>query len=91
MWLAQSAGVEIPEVRLIPLNALEGLPDINLPDEHLAYAIRRFDREGGQRIHAEDMAQVLFRYPHEKYDGPNVEQIGRVLREFTIDGLARDP
>ncbi|HSP59310.1 MAG TPA: HipA domain-containing protein [Halomonas sp.] len=88
MWLAQSAGVEVPEVRLIPLNALEGLPAINLPDEHLAYAIRRFDREGGQRIHIEDMSQVLFRYPHEKYDGPNVEQIGRVLREFTTDGLA---
>ncbi|GHE21790.1 type II toxin-antitoxin system HipA family toxin [Halomonas urumqiensis] len=87
MWMAQSAGVEIPEIRLIPLNALEGLPAINLPDEHLAYAIRRFDREGGQRIHAEDMAQVLFRYPHEKYDGPNYEQIGRLLREFTTDGL----
>lgn len=93
MWLAQSAGVEIPEIRLIPLDALDGLPALNLPNEQLAYAIRRFDREAEQhgnagRIHAEDMAQVLFRYPHEKYDGPNYEQLGRLLREFTDDGLA---
>ncbi|WP_331280877.1 HipA domain-containing protein [Litchfieldella xinjiangensis] len=39
-------------------------------------------------MHAEDMAQVLFRYPHEKYEGPNYEQLGRLLREFTTDGLA---
>ena len=88
MWLAQSAGVEVPEIRLVSLNALEGLPDINLPPEQLAYAIRRFDRKAEQRIHVEDMAQVLFRYPHEKYDGPNYEQLGRLLREFTDDGLA---
>ncbi|WP_240609959.1 type II toxin-antitoxin system HipA family toxin [Billgrantia endophytica] len=88
MWLAQSAGVDIPEIRLIPLSALKGLPAINLPDEQVAYAIRRFDREGERRIHAEDMAQVLFRYPHEKYDGPNYERIGRLMREFTVDGLA---
>lgn len=88
MWLAQSAGVEIPEIRLISLNALEGLPAINLPEEQVAYAIRRFDRDGEQRIHAEDMAQVLFRYPHEKYDGPNYERLGRLIREYTDDGLA---
>ncbi|WP_355661632.1 type II toxin-antitoxin system HipA family toxin [Halomonas salifodinae] len=88
MWLAESAGVEIPEIRLIPLSDLIGLPEINLPDERLAYAIRRFDRQGERRIHAEDLAQVLFRYPHEKYDGPGYERIGRLLREFTADGLA---
>jgi len=88
MRLAESAGVEIPEIRLIPLGALEGLPDINLPDEPHAYAIRRFDRVQETRVHTEDMAQVLFRYPHEKYDGPSYEQIGRLLREFTGDGLA---
>lgn len=88
MRLAESAGVEIPEVRLISLSALEGLPDINLPDETWAYAIRRFDREPAGRVHTEDLAQVLFRYPHEKYDGPSYEQIGRLLREFTGDGLA---
>lgn len=88
MWLAESVGVEIPEIRLVPLSDLVALPGINLPDEEVAYAIRRFDRQGEQRIHAEDIAQVLFRYPHEKYDGPSYEQIGKLLREFTTDGLA---
>ncbi|MDN3520757.1 type II toxin-antitoxin system HipA family toxin [Halomonas ramblicola] len=88
MRLAEKAGVEIPDIRLIPLERLEGVPALNLPREAHAYAIRRFDREGGERVHAEDMAQVLFCYPHEKYDGPSYEQIGRLLREFTGDGHA---
>ncbi|SEM14344.1 type II toxin-antitoxin system HipA family toxin [Halomonas daqiaonensis] len=88
MRLAESAGVEIPDIRLISLEALDGLPDINLPDEPHAYAIRRFDRLREGRVHTEDMAQALFRHPHEKYDGPSYEQMGRLLREFTGDGLA---
>lgn len=88
MRLAEAAGVTIPEIRLVPLEVLDGLPELNLPDEPLAYAIRRFDRAGSERVHAEDFAQVLFRYPHEKYAGPSYEQIGRLVREFSADGMA---
>ncbi|MDY7116766.1 HipA domain-containing protein [Halomonas sp. SSL-5] len=88
MRLAEAVGVTIPEIRLIPLEELEGLPRLNLPDEPMAYAIKRFDRAGSERVHAEDFAQVLFRYPHEKYAGPSYEQIGRLVREFSADGMA---
>ncbi|MCE0732053.1 HipA domain-containing protein [Halomonas sp. G15] len=88
MRLAEAAGVTIPEIRLIPLEELDGLPRLNLPDEPMAYAIKRFDRAGSERVHAEDFAQVLFRYPHEKYSGPSYEQIGRLIREFSADGMA---
>lgn len=88
MQLAKISGVDVPEVRLVELKALEGLPDINLPAEEWVYAIRRFDRLIEDRQHTEDMAQVLFRYPHEKYQGPNYEQIGRLIRDYTQDGLA---
>ncbi|WP_148255135.1 type II toxin-antitoxin system HipA family toxin [Aidingimonas lacisalsi] len=88
MQLAEAGGVEIPEVRLAALGDLEGLPAISLPDEEWVYAIKRFDRLDGARQHAEDLAQVLVRYPHDKYGTTNYEQIGKLLRTYTQDGLA---
>ncbi len=45
MKLAELVGVEIPEIKLVELNKLGNLPQINLPDEKLAFAIKRFDRK----------------------------------------------
>jgi len=88
MSLAALVGVEIPEIKLVELDKLDNLPQINLPDEQLAFAIKRFDRDGEMRIHMEDFAQVLVKYPHEKYNGANYEQIGRVLYAYSGDALA---
>ncbi len=88
MSLAALAGVDIPEIKLIELDKLDNLTQINLPDEKLAFAIKRFDRKGNTRIHMEDFAQVLVKYPHEKYNSANYEQIGKVLYEYSGDGLA---
>ncbi|WP_020208227.1 type II toxin-antitoxin system HipA family toxin [Gilvimarinus chinensis] len=88
MTLAQLVGVEIPEIKLVELNNLESLPQINLPDENLAFAIKRFDRDANTRIHMEDFAQVLVKYPHEKYNSANYEQIGRIIYGYSGDGLA---
>lgn len=88
MSLAALAGINIPEIKLVELNKLDNLPPINLPNEKLAFAIRRFDRNANTRIHMEDFAQVLVKYPHEKYNSANYEQIGRILYEFSGDGLA---
>lgn len=86
--LASLVGVNIPKIKLVELSRLENLPQINLPNEKLAFAIKRFDRDGNQRIHMEDFAQVLVKYPHEKYNAANYEQIGRILYEYSGDGLA---
>lgn len=94
MALATLVGVEIPEIQLVELDKLDNLPPINLPDERYAFAIKRFDREAisssesVSRIHMEDFAQVLVKYPHEKYDSANYEQIGRILYQFSGDPLA---
>lgn len=89
MRLAELVGVDIPEIKLITLDKLPDLPPINLPQEQYAYAIRRYDRnEQCGRIHAEDFAQVLFKYAHEKYDAANFEQVGKVIYQFTGHGLA---
>ncbi|ALP54993.1 phosphatidylinositol kinase (plasmid) [Candidatus Tenderia electrophaga] len=89
MTLAALAGVEIPEIRLVQLDRLQDLPPLNLPSEPYAYAIRRYDRHAQRgRVHAEDFAQVLFKYAHEKYSTASFEQLGKVLYQFTGLGLA---
>lgn len=93
MSLASLVGIDIPEIKLVELDKLDNLPPINLPDEQSAFAIKRFDRktsptlEGVDRVHMEDFAQVLVKYPHEKYNSANYEQIGRVLYDFSGDSL----
>lgn len=93
MALANMVEVEIPEIQLVELDKLDNLPSINLPDERYAFAIKRFDRgvissnESVSRIHMEDFAQVLVKYPHEKYDSANYEQIGRILYQFSGEPL----
>lgn len=88
MSLAELVGVDIPEIKLVELDQLDNLPKINLPDENQAFAIKRFDRMDNLRIHMEDFAQILVKYPHEKYDSANYENIGRIIYGFSGDGLA---
>ena len=88
MSLAAMVGVDIPEIKLVDLDKLDKLPQINLPDEKQALVIKRFDRQEDTRIHMEDFAQILVKYPHEKYGKANYEKIGRVIYEYSGDGLA---
>ena len=87
MTLASMAGIAVPEIKLVELHKLDNLPQINLPDEKLAFAIKRFDRNDGQRVHMEDFAQVLVKYPHEKYNSASYEQVAKILYHFSGDSL----
>lgn len=88
MKLAEAAGVVIPEIKLVALDKLENLPNINLPQEEFAYAIKRFDRQtDNRRIHIEDFAQVLNVSSRRKYDASNYDTIGRVLLNATKQGM----
>jgi serine/threonine-protein kinase HipA len=66
---------------------LDNLPDIQLPNEVHAYAIKRFDRQEGHRVHTEDFAQVFQVYSHEKYQKFNYEQIANSLYQYGSQGL----
>lgn len=79
MKLAEAAGITIPEIKLINLEHITGLPDIKMPDEPYAYAIKRFDRDADERIHAEDFAQVFDLYPAEKYRSTNYDTIAKTI------------
>ncbi|KFZ31135.1 phosphatidylinositol kinase [Pseudidiomarina salinarum] len=88
MKLAEAAGITIPEVKLVQLSDLDGLPDIPLPGESTAYAIRRFDRSDAGRIHTEDFAQIMGLYPVDKYGKVNHEQIAAALHQVGTQGLS---
>ena len=87
MRLAEVVGVDIPEIKLVELTQLDNLPDIQLPNEIHAYAIKRFDRQEGQRVHTEDFAQVFQVYSHEKYKKFNYEQIANAMYQYGSQGL----
>jgi serine/threonine-protein kinase HipA len=88
MSLAKLAGVDVPDIKLVELSQLDNLPLINLPNESKAFAIKRFDRQGNQRIHMEDFAQVLVKYPHEKYSSAHYEGVAKVIYDYSSRGLS---
>ncbi|MGW1401189.1 type II toxin-antitoxin system HipA family toxin [Streptomyces sp. NPDC002405] len=71
MSLARSAGLDVPEIRLLHRDELDGLPSRMWPNSEVwAYAVRRFDRQPNHArsmVHIEDFAQVRDKYPQEKY------------------------
>lgn len=80
MRLARLMGMDIPDVELVPLDQVEGLPEGIGKIEEDAFAVRRFDRaEDGSRIHSEDFAQVFGVYPGEKYDKGSYRYLAKVL------------
>ncbi|MBF7954200.1 type II toxin-antitoxin system HipA family toxin [Rahnella victoriana] len=87
MKLAQVIGVNIPEIKLVELRNLVNLPDIPLPDEPYAYAIRRFDRTDEGRVHTEDFAQIFQVYARNKYKGYSYDDIGRALYRVGAGGI----
>lgn len=79
MSLAREVGIECPDIELISKADLPPLPEVMWPaSESYAYAISRFDRSGGSRVHIEDFAQVRNFYPVEKYSG-SFETLGALI------------
>ncbi len=82
MQWAQKAGIETPVCELVEVDDI-----VQIPDEirewlspGMALAVRRFDRpKAGERVHQEDMAQVLGLYPSAKYDHYNYETIASIV------------
>jgi len=79
MTLARRIGIDVPEIQLVELDAIDGLPEgvERLPGK--AYAVRRFDRSEDGAVHIEDFAQVFGHYPDDKYDKASYRNIARVI------------
>lgn len=80
MNLARTIGIEVPEVRLVPVKEIRSLPKDAGQFEGNALAVKRFDRgPDGQRIHMEDFAQVFGQFPESKYKTASYANIASVL------------
>lgn len=85
MTLAGRVGIDVPEVELLPLDSVDGLPPGVEQLGTSAFAIRRFDRGADGRVHIEDFAQVFGVYPDDKYDKASYRNILAVLADATDD------
>ncbi len=90
MELARAIGIDVPDVRLIPLREITGLPEDVVRMEGYALAVKRFDRtEEGRRVHIEDFAQLFGLYPEKKYARASYRNIAEVLwAETGEEGVA---
>jgi serine/threonine-protein kinase HipA len=80
METARAAGMDVPEIQLLTSAKIQGLPNMaGFRQGEPFYAIRRFDRPDGGRIHVEDFAQVFNLRTHQKYGRVNYDMIGRTL------------
>jgi len=78
--LARAAGIAVPDLRLVPIREIQGLPEAAARMEGNALVVRRFDRgAGAERIHMEDFAQVFGLFPDDKYGHRSYANIAAVL------------
>ena len=77
--LAAVLRIEVTETNLIPIDAVDGLPEGINRYGASAYAIRRFDRSSNGAVHVEDFAQVFGVFSDEKYENASYRQILKVL------------
>jgi serine/threonine-protein kinase HipA len=79
MTLARRLNMDVPDVQLVELDAIEGLPEGigNLKGQ--ALAVRRFDRMESGPVHIEDFAQVFAVWPEDKYKRASAKNIATVI------------
>lgn len=97
MRFAAALGLDVAETRLVELKDVDGLegfaPKWHARGETHGLLVRRFDRtEGSQRVHVEDLLQVLNKHPsdREKYRAANAEWVGRLVRALDPTGADLD-
>ena len=68
MEFARAIGIQVPEIGLVSLGDIRGVPTQWAQLKGNAYYIRRFDRgPKGKRVHIEDFNQIYGQFPEAKY------------------------
>jgi serine/threonine-protein kinase HipA len=83
MTLARQIGIDVPEIDLIDVSEIKGLPDGLGVIKGKAFVIRRFDRSDNGPVHIEDFAQVFGVHPDDKYKKASYRSIAHVLQVET--------
>lgn len=72
MTWARQCGFDVPDLRVVAFETLEGIPSGWPETAAPAYAVRRFDRrDDGTKVHQEDLCQALDVRPLNKYGTEN--------------------
>jgi serine/threonine-protein kinase HipA len=85
MTWARETGIDVPDCKMRSAEDLGPLPPGFDPIEgSTIYVVRRFDRgpygsSPDERIHMEDLNQVLDNWPEAKYEGASYERLGRII------------
>ncbi|MDX5407310.1 MAG: type II toxin-antitoxin system HipA family toxin [Chromatiaceae bacterium] len=87
MTLARMLGIDVPEIKLLPIEQITNIPAGIGQFGSSAFAIKRFDRAEGKAIHIEDFAQIFGVYPQDKYKTASMRNIAQVL---SIEGNESD-
>jgi HipA-like C-terminal domain len=83
MTLAAQIGMDVPELQLIELDSIAGLPAGIGNLKGLAFAVKRFDRTPEGPVHMEDFAQVFRVCPEDKYQKASYRNIAEVIAAET--------
>jgi serine/threonine-protein kinase HipA len=75
LTFARRVGIDVPDIGLIESADVGNLPPEVRKDLGKSMYIRRFDRSGDSRIHAEDFAQIFNQYPANKYENVSYANI----------------
>lgn len=86
MRLAEMIGVRTAPCRLVPRDAIAGIPPELLAHGGNVLVVDRFDRSTeGQRIHIEDAGQIVGAIGDRKYTMATTETIINMIRRFSTD------
>ena len=90
MTLAKMIGMDVPNIKLIDIAAINGMPEGIGELKGHALAVSRFDRTTEGPVHTEDFAQVFGVFPDDKYKSASYASIGRVISTETSDAGAAE-
>lgn len=85
MTWARGTGIDVPDCQTRPAKDLGPLPSgFDALAGSTIYVVRRFDRgpfasNQDERIHMEDLNQVVDNWPEAKYEGVSYERLGRII------------
>jgi serine/threonine-protein kinase HipA len=82
LTLAQAAGADVCEHKLVPLEKMDLEHGYTIGGSRHFLAVTRFDRDGAKRIHCEDFAQVMNVDPHQKYTGASYAGMASLMMRF---------
>ncbi|KQQ30774.1 kinase [Methylobacterium sp. Leaf125] len=90
MTLAGRLGMDVPDLELLDLDSIDGLPAGISQLTGPALAVRRFDRSQAGPVHIEDFAQVFGIWPDDKYKRASARNIANVVGGEAGDAAAAE-